>query len=157
MTMSHVSSPQEDYRAHFHWLGKSIEQHGVSLYAYVLMTDHVHLPLSASLRQAIPRLIMSIGRHYVQYIDRTYRSTGRLWDGGYKSSLVQAGGYFLSCVRYIELNPVRAAMVADPADYCWSSYRFQAFGAPDPLLTAHPVYRSLSADARSRQQACRYP
>jgi putative transposase len=146
---------QDDYHAYLHWLGQAIEQHGVSLYAYVLMTNHVHLLLSATLPQAIPRLIMSLGRHYVQHINRTYRRTGTLWDSRYKSSLVQTEGYFLACLRYIEINPVRAAMVADPGDYRWSSYRFHAFGAPDKGLTTHPVYLALAADDLGRQRAYR--
>jgi len=138
-----------------HWLGKAMGQHGASLYAYVLMTHHVHLLLSASVPQAIPRMIMSLGRRYVQYINRTCRRTGTLWDSRYKSSLVQAEGYFLSCLRYIELNPVRAAMVADPAVHRWSSYRYHAFGAPAPRLTAHPVHLALAANDPERQGAYR--
>ncbi len=77
---------------------------------------------------AVPRLIISLGRRYVQYINRSYRRTGTLWDRGYQSSLVQAESYLLACQRYVELNPVRTAMVEDPAHYRWTSYRANALG-----------------------------
>ncbi len=79
------------------------------------MTHHVHLLLTPETGESVPRLIMSLGRRYVQYINRTSRRTGTLWDSRYKSSLIDADGYLLACMRYIELNPVRAAMVDDPA------------------------------------------
>jgi putative transposase len=85
------------------------------------MTNHVHLLLSPPESEAVSRLMISLGRRYVQYINKTYRRTGTLWDSRYKSSLVQADAYLLLCQRYIELNPVRPAMVDDPAHYRWSS------------------------------------
>ncbi len=82
----------------------------------MLMTNHVHLLLTPPQPQGVPRLMISLGRRYVHYINKTYRRTGTLWDSRYKSSLVQQETYLLRCQRYIELNPVRAAMVDDPAD-----------------------------------------
>ena len=96
------------------------------------MTHHVHLLLTPKKADLVPRLVMSIGRRYVQYFNRTYHRTGTLWDSRYKSSVVHADSYLLACQRYIELNPVRAAMVDDPAHYRWSSYRHNALGQPDP-------------------------
>ena len=87
--------------------------------------------------------MQSVGRRYVQYINRFYRRTGSLWEGRYKSSLVQAETHLLACLRYIELNPVRAGMVRDPSQYRWSSYRANGLGYPDPRLKAHPLYPSL--------------
>jgi len=83
------------------------------------MTNHVHLMLTPTKAEAVPRLIISLGRRYdyVQYINRSYRRTGTLWDSRYKSSVIQAETYLLACQRYIELNPVRAAIVNDPAHY----------------------------------------
>jgi putative transposase len=86
-----------------------------ALHAYALMTNHVHLLVTPEHADAIPRLIIALGRRYVQYINTIYRRTGTLWDSRYKSSLIQAETYLLACQRYIELNPVRAAMVDDPA------------------------------------------
>jgi REP-associated tyrosine transposase len=100
-------------------------------------------------------VLISVGRRYVQYINHTYGRTGTLWDGRYKSSLVQAETYLLLCQCYIELNPVRAGMVADPAGYHWSSYRANGLGQTDPLLTAHPLYLALGVDDESRRAAYR--
>ena len=98
---------------------------------------------------------MSIGRRYVQYINRTYGRTGTLWDSRYKSSVVHADSYLLTCQRYIELNPVRTAMVDDPAHYRWSSYRHNALGQPDSRLSPHLVYTAMAASDKARQTAYR--
>ncbi len=94
--------------------------------------------------------MISLGRRYVQYINKTYHRTGTLWDSRNKSSLVQADAYLLLCQRHIELNPVRAAMVDEPAHYRWSSYRANGLGQPDSLLTPHAVYPSLGANEADR-------
>ena len=119
------------------------------------MTNHVHLLLTPPEPVAVSRLMISLGRRYVQYINKTYRRTGTLWDSRYKSSLVQADDYLLACQRYIELNPVRAAMVDDPAHYRWSSYRANGLGQSDPLLTPHAVYSGLGSSDFDRQAAYR--
>jgi putative transposase len=119
------------------------------------MTNHVHLLLTPKRAQNVPRIVIALGRRYVQYINTAYRRSGTLWDSRYKSSLVQTEGYFLLCQRYIELNPVRAAMVEDPAHYRWTSYRHYALGRPDGLLTAHPLYRRLGRSEAERQSAYR--
>jgi len=146
---------EDDYLAYRHWLGEALAATGTLLHAYVLMTNHVHLLLTPPEPQAVSRFVISLGRRYVQYINRTYRRTGTLWDSRYKSSLVQADAYLLLCQRYIELNPVRAAMVDDPAHYRWSSYRANGLGQEDKLLAAHPVYAALGQDAAERQSAYR--
>ena len=146
---------EEDYLSYRHWLGEALKESGCALHAYVLMTNHVHLLLTPPQPQDVPRLIISLGRRYVQYINKTYRRTGTLWDSRYKSSLVQQETYLLRCQRYIELNPVRAAMVDDPADYRWSSYRGNALGQHDPLLTAHVLYTALAAEDADRQASYR--
>ncbi len=99
--------------------------------------------------------MVSLGRRYVQYINKSYQRTGTLWDGRYKSSLVQAQDYLLLCHRYIELNPVRAAMVADPACYRWSSHRANGLGQTDSLLTPHAIYETLGHTAQLRCEAYR--
>jgi putative transposase len=96
-----------------------------------------------------------MGRRYVQYVNRTYRRTGTLWDSRYKSSLVEAESYLLCCQRYIELNPVRATMADAPGDYRWSSYRRNAEGSRDRLVTPHALYLALGRDAESREAAYR--
>jgi putative transposase len=140
----------EDYSSYRHWLGEALMESGCALHAYVLMTNHVHLLLTPHRSQDVPRLIISLGRHYVQYINKTYRRTGTLWDSRYKSSPIHADSYLLLCQRYIELNPVRANMVNDPAQYRWCSYRANALGANDSLITPHSLYMDLASDAISR-------
>lgn len=146
---------EDDYHAYRHWLGEALTATGCQLHAYVQMTNHVHLLLTPAAPDAISRLMISLGRRYVQYINKTYRRTGTLWDSRYKSSLVQADAYLLLCQRYIELNPVRAAMVDDPAHYRWSSYRANGLGQDDPLLSMHPVYESLAGERVARLKAYR--
>ncbi len=125
------------------------------MHAYVLMTNHVHLLLTPKKAEAVPRLIMSVGRRYVQYINRAHGHTGALWDSRFKSSVIQADTYLLTCQRYIELNPVRAAMVSDPAHYRWTSYRRNALGVADSRVTAHALFLALGSTDRSRQAAYR--
>ena len=146
---------EEDYLSYLHWLGEALGEAQCALHAYVLMTNHVHLLLTPKKAEAVPRLLISLGRRYVQYVNRSYRRTGTLWDSRYKSSLIQAETYLLACQRYIELNPVRAAMVEDPAHYRWSSYRANALGQADPRLTPHAIYRELGRGDRERQAAYR--
>jgi putative transposase len=145
----------EDYQSYLHWLEEALHNHDCKLHAYVLMTNHVHLLLTPKKADLVPRFVMSIGRRYVQYINRTYGRTGTLWDSRYKSSVVHAESYLLTCQRYIELNPVRAAMVDDPAHYRWSSYRHNALGQPDTRLSHHPVYTAMAASDKARQAAYR--
>ena len=102
---------------------------------------------------SVPRLIISVGRRYVQYIIHTYGRTGALWDSRYKSSFVQAETYVVLCLRYIELNPVRAGVVSDPGEYPWSSYRANALGHANPILSPHPLYLALAAEDAPRRNA----
>ncbi len=146
---------EADYLAYLHWLGDALRQTGCALHAYVLMSNHVHLLLTPSRPQDVAQLLISLGRRYVQYINKTHHRTGTLWDGRYKASLVQAEQYLLLCQRYIELNPVRAAMVNDPALYRWSSYHANALGKQDALLTPHALYTSIASTAEERQQSYR--
>jgi putative transposase len=141
---------EEDYHCYLHWLQKSAADWHCAIHAYVLMTNHVHLLATADKPDGIAKLMQSIGRRYVQYINRSYRRTGSLWEGRFKSSLVQAEAYLLTCMRYIELNPVRASMVNDPAQYRWSSYRHNGLGQADERVTPHPLYWSLGKDDSSR-------
>lgn len=146
---------EEDYQAYLYWLGEALKKEDCALHAYALMTNHVHLLIAPRQAESIPRLIIALGRRYVQYINTTYRRTGTLWDSRYKSSLIQAETYLLACMRYIELNPVRAAMVDDPAHYRWTSYRRNALGQANPYLTPHPLYLALGQDDKDRQTAYR--
>ncbi|MBK7899333.1 MAG: transposase [Azonexus sp.] len=145
----------EDYGVYLDWLKEYAGQTGCALHAYVLMTNHVHLLLSASTRDGAAALMKALGQRYVQYVNRVYRRSGTLWEGRFRSCPTQGEGYLLVCQRYIELNPVRAGMVPHPAEYRWSSYRANAQGEASTLLTPHPLYRALGADAAARHEAYR--
>lgn len=145
----------DDYQFYLHHLAEACREEGVKLHAYVLMTNHVHLLLTPTETGAPSRLMQSLGRRYVQYANRFYRRTGSLWEGRYKSSVVQAESYLLACSRYIELNPVKAGMVLDPGQYRWSSYRANGLGLVDQRLTPHALYRQLGLDSTARQAAYR--
>ncbi|GMV76378.1 MAG: hypothetical protein AMXMBFR78_33270 [Rubrivivax sp.] len=115
------------------------------------MTNHVHLLASAERAESAGELMKALGQRYVQYYNRTYRRSGTLWEGRYRSCLIHADEYLLTCQRYIELNPVRAGMVPHPADYRWSSYRANAQGEADALVTPHALYLGLGQEAVCRQ------
>ena len=146
---------EEDYHCYLHWLEEAARDCRCAIHAYALMTNHVHLLLTPTVNGSPARLMQSLGRRYVQYINRFYRRTGSLWEGRYKSSIVQAETYLLACYRYIELNPVRADMVADPGQYRWSSYRANGLGLPDARLTPHPLYLAQGLGAMERTHAYR--
>jgi putative transposase len=146
---------EEDYHAYLHWLGEALKREGALLHAYALMTNHAHLLVTPEHGKSVPRIMIALGRRYVQYINISYRRTGTLWDSRYKSSLIQAEDYLLLCQRYIELNPVRAALVDDPAHYRWTSYRRNALGQANPLLTPHDLYLRLGRSAAKRQDSYR--
>ncbi|MGD9788811.1 MAG: transposase [Sulfuricellaceae bacterium] len=145
----------EDYRFYLDWLAEHASKSGCQVHAYVLMTNHVHLLISAERAEAPGALMKALGQRYVQYVNRVYRRSGTLWEGRFRSCLTQEETYLLACQRYIELNPVRAAMVAHPAEYRWSSYRANAQGETDPLVRPHSLYEALGLDAASRQAAYR--
>ena len=106
----------KDIAAYAHWLHEGAVKYEVLIHAWVFMTNHVHLLVTPCVDMASSRLMQFIGRHYVRHFNYTYRRSGTLWEGRYHSCLVQAEAYLLSCQRYMGLNPVRANMVADPAD-----------------------------------------
>lgn len=135
---------REDYEFYLTCLQEAMESTGCKIHAYVLMTNHVHLLVTAPDKNALPYMMQGIGRRYVQYFNRRYKRTGTLWEGRYKSSLVQGSGYVLACYRYIEMNPVKAGMVQYPFQYPWSSYGYNGKGIPDNLITPHLNYIALS-------------
>ncbi|WP_170948977.1 transposase [Arsukibacterium tuosuense] len=116
----------------------------VQLHAFVLMSNHVHLLLTAGKEGVISHLMQNLGRDYVHYFNKRYHRVGTLWDGRFKDSLVETDQYFLACQRYIELNPVRAMLVPHPADYHWSSYHANARGIPIKVISPHHVYLNLA-------------
>ena len=146
---------EEDYRFYLDWLREYADKAGCRIHAYVLMTNHVHLLISAERPESPGALMKALGQRYVQYVNRTYRRSGTMWEGRFRSCLTQEDGYLLTCQRYIELNPVRADMVEHPAEYRWSSYLGNAQGEPDALLKPHAMYLALGRDEASRAAAYR--
>lgn len=145
----------DDYHSYLGWLRKYADKTGCRVHAYVLMTNHVHLLVSTERPDASGALMKALGQRYVQYVNRTYSRSGTLWEGRFRSCLIQEETYLLACQRYIELNPVRANIVAHPAEYRWSSYRANAQGQADELLQPHSLYEALGRDAASREAAYR--
>ena len=127
-------------------------QFSVDVHAWVFMTNHVHLLVTPHETGGISNMMQALGRRYVRYFNRKYQRSGTLWEGRFKSSLVQSETYFLLCQRYIELNPVRAGMVQDPANYVWSSYQYHALGKSIALCTPHEEYLRLGKSAGERQR-----
>jgi len=146
---------ERDFAFYRDCLLRASAEHGLAIHAYVLMTNHVHLLATPEHENSLPKTLQSVGRRYVQYFNYTHRRSGTLWEGRYRATLVEAERYLLTCMRYIEMNPIRAAMVEHPADYPWSSYRANAQGHPDPLVTPHELYRRLDRSDEQRQSAYR--
>jgi len=146
---------QEDYRFYLKHLAQQSESAGCAVHAYCLMTNHVHLLLTPDQAGSLGVMMKGLGQRYVQYINRTYRRSGTLWEGRFKSCIAWEESYVLACYRYIELNPVRAAMVEHPGDYPWSSYRSNAQGEASSFLVKHPVYEALGGGAQRQAAAYR--
>lgn len=144
-----------DYKAYLSFLKDAAAKYQVAIHAFVLMTNHVHLLVTPQDAQGVSRMMQAQGRKYVQYFNYTYGRSGTLWEGRFKSTVVDADNYLLTVYRYIELNPVRAGMVEHAADYPWSSYQGNAIGKPIQLLTPHPLYLNLGTTVAERQSAYR--
>lgn len=134
-------------------LQQSADKYGCAVHAYVLMTNHVHLLVTPDTPESASRMMQSLGRTYVRYINNMYRRSGTLWEGRFKSALVDSERYLLVCSRYIELNPVRAGMITAPDQYRWSSYGRNALGSRDDLISPHSIYLQLGPTDIDRQSA----
>jgi len=146
---------EDDYLAYLRWLKEGAKQHGCRLHAYVLMTNHVHLLMTPHEKGSISRAIQYVGRRYVTYVNARYGRSGTLWEGRHKGCLVADDQYLLTCMRYIELNPVRAGMVTRPVDYRWSSYQSNASGEMEQGLDPHRLYLGLGGSSLERAHAYR--
>jgi putative transposase len=142
-----------DRRLFLRYLEEGLEKSRSALHAFVLMTNHVHLLVTGLQAGSISRLMQSVGRRYARYVNRAYCRTGTLFEGRFKSSLVDTESYFFTCTRYIELNPVRAGLARAPIEYAWSSFAHNASGSPAWMLSPHKAYQRLGQDASSRAQA----
>lgn len=142
-----------DYILYLKWLGNLLGVSGCVLHAYCLMTNHVHLLITPSSEGSCARLMRNLGQRYAQYFNRRYERSGSLWEGRFRSCLVDSPEYVLACQRYIELNPVRAGMVASASAYRWSSHNGNCGRVPNRLLTAHTTFVALGegVDDRGRR------
>ncbi|MGQ0652259.1 MAG: transposase [Betaproteobacteria bacterium] len=142
-----------DRRFYLQCLAKYARRRGCAIHAYVLMTNHVHLLVTPPRKGAVAGMVQDIGRTYVRTINSIHARSGTLWNGRFRSSLIDSENYFLTCHRYIELNPVRAGMVRHPAQYPWSSYGHYGEGKENPFLTPHQCYRALALSPEGRVAA----
>ncbi len=143
-----------DYRRYLELWQETSRRYGVAVHAYCLMTNHVHFLATPAETDSLSNTTKVVGSRFAQYINRKYQRTGTLWEGRHRASLVQSERYLLTCYRYIELNPVRAGMVAWPQDYFWSSHRINAWGEPG-WIHPHPEYLRLDRDPTGRLEAYR--
>ena len=144
-----------DRSSYLQLLGESATRAGCTLHAYVLMDNHVHLLATPVEVGAVSRMMQGLGRSYVGFFNARHGRSGTLWEGRYKACLVDSENYVLACYRYIELNPVRAGIVARPEDFRWSSYHSNGSGRPDALLGQHFAYLSLGGSHAERVAAYR--
>ncbi|HEY1303332.1 MAG TPA: transposase [Vicinamibacterales bacterium] len=146
---------EQDYLFFLRALWDASARHQLDIHGYALMTNHFHMVATPRTSRGLSDAMHVVGTKYVGYFNRRHTRTGRLFEGPFKSSVIDTDTYWFTCMRYVELNPVRAGLVSDPADYRWSSYRSNALGAEDRLIATHPLYASLGESAASRQQSWR--
>ena len=137
------------------WLGEAAATYGLAVHAYVLMTNHIHLLCSLANKNSLARTMQSLGIRYTRYFNAAQTRTGTLWEGRFRSCVIDSDAYFIGCSRYIEMNPVRAGLAASPDVYRWSSYKANALGRADALLTPHETYLRLGSDDEARRSAYR--
>ena len=140
----------DNHAAYAGWLKEYSKKYKVDVHAWVMMTNHTHLLCTPRQEKGISSMMQALGRRYVRYFNYEYKRSGTLWEGRYKSCLIESRTYLLKVYRYIELNPVRAGIVLSPEDYRWSSYRINALGKASDLCTPHPEYMMLGSDTKER-------
>jgi putative transposase len=146
---------EADYWFLWERLRAGMDKFACDIHAYVLMPNHFHLLITPHSENGLGKLMQYVGRYYVQYFNQRYERTGTLWDGRYRATLLDPKGYFTSCARYVEENPVRAGLVTTASAYDWSSYGAHGTGRDDALVSPHHEYLALGRSARARQEAWR--
>ena len=148
-----IFATDADYETLLSMLDEHAREKSVALHSYVLMTNHFHLLATPETAQAIPQMMQAVGRRYVRYFNQRPARTGTLWEGRYKSTLIQAERYLLACMVYIDLNPVRGGMVTDPAEYPWSSHRHYVGLRNDKVVAPHPLVWEMGNTPFARDAA----
>ncbi len=142
---------EADYQFYLDGLKIASEKMTCEVHAYVLMSNHVHLLVTPRKEGALAGFMKLIGQRYTQYVNYRYERTGSMWEGRYKSSVIDTDLYLLTCYRYIELNPVRAGMTQRPSEYRWSSARWHGLGERDEIVRDHELYNKLGVTEAERQ------
>ena len=148
-----VFRDDEDCQRYLAWLKESAKEFKVAVHAYVLMPDHLHLLATPSTGTGLAQTVQRVGRYYVPWYNAKYACTGSLFQGRFKTSLIDAEKYFMVCSRYIESNPVRSGLAAQPGDYKWSSYPHHAGMRPDSTIVDHALYWALGNTPFQREAA----
>jgi putative transposase len=148
-----IFSTLADYQYLLKLMDDSARKFAVDIHAYVLMSNHFHLLATPQTDTGLPQMMQAVGRSYVRYFNDLQQRTGTLWEGRYRSTLIQTEHYLLACMAYIDLNPVRAGMVAEAADYPWSSHGVYLGLRSDKLITPHPLYWELANTPFGREVA----
>jgi putative transposase len=146
-----IFSDDTDYLLFTQLLRDAVREHNLAVHAYVLMPNHLHLLVTPPDALATGKVLQAVGRRYVLHFNRKTGRSGSLWDGRYRSTLIDPARYLFFCSRYIELNPVRAGLVSEAKDYRWSSYAHHIGLQPNPLLTDHALYWALGNTPFERQ------
>lgn len=142
-----------DYQMMLALLLDNAKKFEVAVHAYVLMGNHFHLLATPQTFDGLPKMMQALGRSYVRYFNDAQKRSGTLWEGRYKSTVIQSERYLLACMAYIDLNPVRAQLVAQPQDYAWSSHMHYLGVCSDPLITPHALYWDLGNTPFAREAA----
>jgi putative transposase len=148
-----IFSSVADYGYFLRLIEDNAVKYAVDVHAYVLMSNHFHLLVTPQTETALPQMMQAIGRSYVRYFNDLHSRSGTLWEGRYRSTLIQSDRYLLACMAYIDLNPVRAAMVSDARDYPWSSHGFYVGLRGDKLVTPHALFWGLANTPFGRESA----
>jgi len=143
----------EDYQRFLGWLKESAKEFKVAIHAYVLMLDHLHLLATPGTVEGLAQMMQRVGRYYVPWYNAKYGRSGSLFQGRFKTSLIDPERYFMVCSRFIESNAVRSQLVSDPLDYPWSSYPHHAGVKPDPVITDHALVWALGNTPFQREAA----
>jgi putative transposase len=142
-----------DYQTMLDLLDENAKKFSVAIHAYVLMSNHFHLLVTPQTPEGLPQMMQSVGRRYVRYFNDCHKRSGTLWEGRYKSTLIQSEPYLLACMVYIDLNPVRGSLVAQPRDHPWSSHGHYTGQRIDKLVTPHALMWDLGNTPFAREAA----
>lgn len=150
-----IFQDEDDYQHFIELATDAAQRYGLWVHAWALLPNQIHLLATPARPDTATRALQLIGNRYVQAFNRRHRRTGTLWDARYRASLVDSDAYLLTCMRYIESDPVRTGLVSMPEAWPWSSYPANAYGQPDLLIRHHSQYRNLGADPAARCTAYR--